>query len=133
VQQLIHLHEAVGQTVLMTKVGGLKLPTKKDVFDWSLGPGVREIGGPLGADYALFVFAQGTYADTGRVVTMVVLAALFGAAVPLGNQVAFASLVDLHTGNILWFNLTVTGEVNDMTKESGAASLVKTLLKDIPL
>jgi hypothetical protein len=119
--------------MLLTKVGGLKLPTKKDVFDWSLGPGVQEIGVPLSADYALFVYASGSYADTGRVVTMVVMAALFGASVPLGNQVAFASLVDLHTGNILWFNLTVTGEVNDMTKESGSASLVKTLLKDIPL
>jgi hypothetical protein len=132
IQQLIHLHEAVGQTIRLTKFGGLKLPTKRDVFDWSLGPGVREIGQPLGADYALFVFATGTYADTGRVVTMLIMAAL-GYSIPLGYQVAFASLVDLQTGSILWYNVTTTGEVNDMTKESGSTSLVRTLLKDIPL
>jgi hypothetical protein len=133
VQQIFHLHEAVGDSMVSVKLGGLTLPTKKDVFDWSLGTGVQEIGRPLGADYALFVYATGTYADTGRVMTMLVMAALFGAAVPLGRQVAFASLVDLNTGNILWFNVTQTGEVNDMTKDGGAAALVRSLLKDMPL
>lgn len=132
-QQLVHLHQAVGQTILTFRQGAIKLPTKKDVFDWSLGPGAQDIGTRFGADYALFVYAQGAYADAGRVATMVVFAALFGAAIPLGGQVVFASLVDLHNGDIVWFGVAQTGESNEIRNNDGAASVVKSLTKDLPL
>lgn len=133
--QIVRLHEAVGQSILSHGFNQsvLKLPTKKDVFDWTLGSGVGTLRENQDADYALFTYASGSYASSGRVVTMVVVAALFGAAMPLGQQVVFASLVDLRTGDIVWFNIAATGESDDIRGESGARSVVKSLLKDIPL
>jgi hypothetical protein len=131
-QQLVHLHQAVGATILTFRQGMLRLPTKKDTFDWSLGPGAKDIASRFGADYALFVYAKGAYADAGRVATMVVFAAL-GVGVPLGGQVVFASLVDLHNGDVVWFGVAQTGESNEIRNDGGAAAVVKSLTKDLPL
>jgi hypothetical protein len=129
--QLLRLHEAVGQSVLAFNYGPMKLPTKKG-FDWTLGDGAQVIGEQQGADYALFVRGQGTYASGGRVATMIGLS-LLGVSVPLGQQQVFASLVDLKTGRVVWFNVAVAGPNADMREPAGASSLTTSLLKNIPL
>jgi hypothetical protein len=126
--QIIRLHDAVGGS-LMSR--GL-LPTQRDRFEWTLGEGVREVGAAYNADYALFVGAYGTYASAGRVATMAALAVL-GVGIPLGNQVAYASLVDLRTGNVIWFNTILAAPSQDMRAPNGATSLVTDLLEDAPL
>ncbi len=131
VMQLVHLHEAVGATV-MGSFGAAKLPNKDKVFDWSLGPGVSELADTYHADYALFVFARGSYASSGRVAVAMV-AAVFRVAVPLGTQQAFVTLVDLHTGNIVWIGFAATGEHDDMSTPDGAASVAKEMMASIPL
>jgi|CXWL01.1.fsa_nt_gi hypothetical protein len=130
--QIIRLHGAVGSTIILTNYVGLQIPTRRGRFEWTLGEGVREIAEARGADYALFVRARGTYASSGRVITMIGMAAL-GAAVPLGGQQAFASLVDLRTGNIIWFNVATAGANTDMREPEGAQRLVVELLRDVPL
>jgi hypothetical protein len=132
IMQLVHLHEVVGSTIL-GNAGLAKLPNKEKVFDWSLGPGVSEIAANYHADYALFLFARGSYASAGRVALSLVSAALIGVTMPLGQQVAFASLVDLHTGNVVWIGVAATGEAADMSSADGAASVAKALVSTIPL
>lgn len=125
--QLIRLHEAVGNSILLFNYGYIALPTKEENFDWTLGPGAREIAAAQGARYALITHARGHYASTGRVV----MALLFGG--PVGGQQIFASLVDLHSGDIIWFNVATTGPNADMRQEEGAEALVRALLNDAPL
>ena len=133
--QLVKLNETVGQSILIHGYGGLSpqpLPNKKGKFDWSLGSGVRDLNTAYGADYALFIYSNGSYASGGRVATGILMAALFGANVQMGRQVAFASLVDLRSGDVVWFNVAGTTAA-DPRKDTGAATLAKSLLKDIPL
>ena len=134
-QQVLKLHETVGRSIISfgyTSQSPASLPTKKDVFDWSLGSGVRELNQKYGADYALFLYSNGSYSSGGRVAASIAMAVLFGSALPGGRQVAFASLVDLRTGDIVWFNVALTAS-HDPRKLPGAETLAKALLKDIPL
>lgn len=129
--QLLRLHQAVGESVLMFNYGPFKLPTKPG-FDWTLGSGAQAIAAAQQVDYALFVRGQGSYASGARVAAAVGMSML-GVAVPLGEQRVFASLVDLRTGQVVWFNVAVAGPQADMREGEGAASLTASLLEDIPL
>ncbi len=128
VGQIIRLHDAVGGSLMMRAM----LPTQRDRFEWTLGEGVQELGAAHNADYALFVGAYGTYASSGRVAMMVGLAIL-GVGIPLGSQAVYASLVDLRTGNVIWFNTVIAAPDQDMRTPQGAAELVEVLMKDAPL
>lgn len=130
--QLLRLHDAVGQSIMAFNYGAFKLPNKRGAFDWTLGEGAQVLGKEKDADYALFVTGRGSYSSAGRKVMFIAAAAL-GVAVPLGNQTVFASLVDLHTGRIVWFNLALAGPSADMRSTEGAASLTASLLKGVPL
>lgn len=128
------LHQAVGVTVLSNHFGYLKLPSKKDgderIFDWSLGPGVAEFADEYDADYGLFVFYRDEQASGGRV-AFAVLAAAAGAAVSTGGEYGFASLVDLRTGDVVWFNVVSAGS-GELRDTAGAHAAVDMLFKDIP-
>lgn len=130
--QLMRLHEAVGQSIVTYDYGPYRLPTKADGFEWTLGEGARTLAEQYGADYALFTYGRGTYASGGRIATMVVLSVV-GVSVPLGSQQAFTSLVDLRTGQVIWFNMAIAGPQADMRNVEGADSLVASLLTDAPL
>ena len=136
--QLIKLHDAVGRAILLHVVGGsnFKLPTKTDPLDFTLGPGVQDLRTKYGADYALFVNVTDTYSSASRKALQVagILTAAVGVYVyvPGGEQVGFASLVDLKTGNVVWFNL-LTSSSGDMRDASGAQTTVANLLKGVPL
>ncbi len=131
--QLIRLHEAVGSTILTHRIFRAPLPSKKNKNDWSLGPGVQVLKGENNADYALFLYARGAYASAGRQALGVLVAVAGGGAIGTGDQQAFASLVDLNSGDVVWFNVAMTGQGTDMRKEEGSASLVKAILKGFPL
>jgi hypothetical protein len=129
--QLVKLHGAVGNSILIHQyIENLALPTKQGKFDWSLGPEVRSLRNAFNADYALFVFVHDQYSSAGRVALQVALA-LLGVGVPGGAQVGFASLVDLETGNVVWFNRLLRG-VGDLRTEPAALETVQTLLAGLP-
>lgn len=129
--QLVKLHRVVGASILTFQYQGpAQLPTKKDGFDWSLGPDMKDIGRLSEADYALFVHMKDSYATAGRVAIMII-AALLNAPVQGGQQVGFASLVDLKSGDVVWFNALVRGE-GDLREEAPAASAVEMLLANFP-
>lgn len=124
------LHRAVGTTVLSNYFGPQKLPTKRESFDWSLGPGVLELAKEHDADYALFAFYRDEQASGGRV-AFAVLAAAAGAVVPAGREYGFASLVDLHSGDVVWFNVVSAGS-GEMRDGTGATAAVATLFRELP-
>ncbi len=126
------LHATVGATILTHHFGSMKLPGKNSgqVFDWSLGPGIEVLADEHNADYALFVYYRDYQASGGRV-AFAILAAAAGGYVQTGSETGFASLVDLHTGDIVWFNVVGAGS-GELRDEGGAAAAVKTLFKDIP-
>lgn len=124
------LHSAVGMTVISSHFGVYKLPAKQGRFDWSLGPDISAIGEEHDADYALFVYYRDRQASGGRV-AFAILAAAAGGYTDTGGESGFASLVDLRTGDIVWFNVVTAGS-GELRKKKGAASAVATLFKDIP-
>lgn len=124
------LHEAVGYSVMLHHFGPAKLPSKNGAFDWSLGPGIEEIGQEHEADYALFTFYRDEQATGGRM-ALAILAAAAGAAMQTNAEYGFASLVDLRTGDIVWFNVVGAGS-GELRDADGAQAAVATLFKDMP-
>ena len=128
--QLMKLHAAVGRTIRLHKPaqGMSILPTMKDRFDWSLGSEARALQEGYGADFALFVFIRQSYPSAGRVAVALV-GALLQTPVPTGGQTGFASLVDLRTGNIVWFTQQIS-PIGDVRTSEVA---VERLLNEFPL
>jgi hypothetical protein len=59
------------------------------------------------------------------------MGALFGVAMPGGQQLGFASLVDLETGNVVWFN-RVLRNTGDLRNADAARETAQTLLAGLP-
>ena len=130
--QVLRLHEAVGDSIRAFEYSALRLPTHRNGFDWTLGDGAQTIGQTYNADYALFTTARGTYSSSGRM-AMFILAAAAGVSIPLGQQYVFTSLIDLHTGRVVWFNVVIAGPAADMRTPEGARLLVASVLEGVPL
>jgi hypothetical protein len=126
------LHAAIARSIAMHHFGPdlQKLPTKDGRLDWSMGDAARVIKDRTGADYALFNWIRDSYASGERVAAMIVLA-MIGVGVGGGVQVGYASLVDLNTGQVVWFNqlLRATGDLREADK---AVETLKALLDKFP-
>lgn len=132
IRQLLQLHQAVASSILIHSQTGSELATKQGHFDWTLGPGTQVLQQATGADYGLFTYIRDSYTGSGRVALRVIGALLLGGDIGGGQQVGLASLVDLRTGQIIWFNL-LQAETGDLRDAAGAHETVARLLKDIPL
>jgi hypothetical protein len=130
--QVLRLHEAVAQSVLLFNYGYIKLPTKTRVLDWTIGDGGKLLAEKYDADFALFLLARGSYSSGGRA-AMAVLGAVAGVSVPLGGQQLFVQLVDLRTGRVVWTQVATAAPGTDMREAAGAASLIATMFKQAPL
>jgi hypothetical protein len=133
-EDLVLLHRAVGTAIALHKYGMQPLPTKKDRFDWTLGEQAVAFGAATHFDYALFVHAEDSFASGGRRALQAAgfLGCLVGVCVGVagGQQIAFASLVDLKTGEVVWFNVLVS-EMGDIRTPEGANEMVTKLLESI--
>ena len=131
-QQIVKLHRSVGISIIQHKYfQPLLLPTKKDVFDWGLGPDVQMLRDHYKADYALFCYLRDSYASPGRVAMMVAMAAL-GVGIQGGTQSGFASLVDLGSGEVVWFN-RLARTTGDLRTPVPAKKAMIVLLSGFPL
>lgn len=140
VADLERLHSAVGSSIALHKFAGAELPTKRGRgLDYTLGEDAVKLGRATGYDYALFLHAEDSFADSGRVALQVLgIAGCFvGFCAPNiggGGQSAYASLVDLRTGEVIWFNVVqassqIAGiKLGDIRKPEGAEQLVDRLL-----
>jgi len=128
--QILKLHEAVGAAILIyQQEGAWQLPTKAGKFDWSLGPEARHLRDKYGADYALFIFLRDSYSSSGRVAAMIIAAPLGG--IRGGMQLGFSSLVNIHTGEVVWFN-HLARTSGDLRTPEGASETLDTLLANFP-
>ena len=136
---LERLHNAVGNSIAIHKYLGAQLPTKRrQGIDWTLGEDAVAFGRATGMDYALFLHAEDSFASTGRVALQVIGLAgcIIGFCAPSsgGGQSAYASLVDLKTGEVVWFNVLQTQsqlpgvQFGDIRTPEGAAQMVERLL-----
>lgn len=138
VADLERLHGAVGNSIALHKYLGAELPTKRRGIDWTLGQDAVTLGRATQMDYALFLYAQDSFASTGRVAMQVLgIAGCFvGFCAPQGGggQTAYASLVDLKTGDVVWFNVLQTSSqlpgvgFGDIRTPEGSAQMVERLL-----
>lgn len=134
------LNYAVAQSIVIHKYLGDYLPTKRGRgLDWTLGEDAVRLGQKTGYDYALFLHAEDQVASTGRIALGVIgLAGCFvGFCAPNvggANQLDYASLVDLKTGEVVWFNVVQAGsqvpgiKFGDLRTPEGAAQMVERLL-----
>lgn len=127
------LHGAIARAISMHHFGPgfLNLPTKDGKLDWSLGDSTRTIKKATGADYALFTWVRDSYASAERKAAMIALA-LVGVGVGGGMQTGYASLVELETGRVLWFNRLLR-QSGDLREAEKAAETVNTLLENFPV
>jgi hypothetical protein len=140
IAELERLHNAVGSSIALHKYSGAYLPTKRGKgLDWTLGEDAVALGRKTGYDYALFLHAEDSFASTGRVALQVLgIAGCFvGFCAPNvggAGQFAYASLVDLRTGEVVWFNVLQAGsqvagiKMGDIRTDAGAAQMVDRLL-----
>jgi hypothetical protein len=136
---LERLNFAVDQSIVEHKYLGNTLPTKRRIgLDWTLGQDAVRLGEKTGSDYALFLHAEDEVASGGRIAVSVLgLAGCFiGFCAPSSGQqqLDYASLVDLKTGQVVWFNVVTAGsqvagiKFGDLRTPQGAAQMVDRLL-----
>jgi hypothetical protein len=132
VLELERLHEVVGQSVRIHKYSPYgALPSKRNQFDWTLGELAVSYGKSSGYDYALFLFARDSFSSGGRQALQALgfLGCVVGVCMMPGGgtQAGFVSLVDLKTGEVVWFNHLVSA-VGDIRTAAGADKMVDRLL-----
>jgi hypothetical protein len=128
--EMLNLYAAVARSIAVHHMGAFKLPTKDDKLDWSFGDTLRPLQQATGARYALFTWVRDSYASAERKAMMVGLA-LLGVGVSGGIQVGYASLVDLETGQVVWFNQLQRAS-GDLREAGPAAETMGVLLNGFP-
>jgi hypothetical protein len=128
----VGLHAAVaGSIALHHAVGGLwSLPTKAGVLDWSFADAMKPLAQKTGARYALFTWVRDSYASPERKAMMVGLA-LLGVGITGGIQIGYASLVDLDSGQVVWFN-RLARATGDLREAAPARDSIDLLLAGFP-
>lgn len=129
--EIANLNAAVSRSIVIHHMAaGFALPTKAGKLDWSMGDAVQPMRQASGADYALFIWLRDSYATAERKVAIVAFA-LLGVGIGGGAQVGHASLVDLRTGQVLWFNRLLRGS-GDLRDADSATESLNALLRDFP-
>ncbi|URD61795.1 hypothetical protein M8312_04585 [Sphingomonas sp. KRR8] len=140
VAELERLNAAVDQSIALHKYSGVTLPSKRRRgLDYTLGQDAVRFGQRTGYDYALFLHAEDSFASQGRVALQVlgIAGCFIGFCAPNvggAGQFAYASLVDLRTGEVVWFNVLQAGsqvagvKMGDLRTPDGAAQMVERLL-----
>ncbi|MEO6432636.1 MAG: hypothetical protein ABIO29_01490 [Sphingomicrobium sp.] len=138
--EMERLSAVVSQSIVLHKYLGEYLPTKQGKgLDWTVGQAAINVGQKTGYDYALFLHAEDQVASGGRIALGVlgVAGCFVGFCAPnIGGatQLDYASLVDLKTGEVVWFNVVkassqVPGiKFGDLRTPQGATQMVDRLL-----
>lgn len=111
---------------------GNRLPTKKrkDSFEWTIGPEVKNLPGLENADYVMFITTEDQYGSAGRK-ALQIFAALGGVGITSGVHLGYAGLVDVRTGELVWLNADQQMG-GDVRTAEGAEKRVSQLLEGFP-
>ncbi len=128
----VALYDVVAGTAL--NVVNSPLPAwkhKRERFDYTLGPGLRFLKQKTDAEAALLVVGQDAVSSAGRKAAFVIGAAL-GVSIPMGYSFLSVGVVELKTGNIMWFDYDVSGGDKDLRQAADAQTMVRNLLEHYP-
>lgn len=142
--QYAKLYDAVLSSIFAHEFGNYRLPAKNnpDVV-WTLGSVSDQESLLSQYDYALFIRIHDTYSDAASIFThtlanvaLLATAAAVGSpfhvGVPvIGEQNAYTSLVDLKTGNIVWFDW-MSSISGDLRTEDEAIRTVRAMYGRLP-
>ena len=135
--QHLALYELVAASADLSKSGPFApWRERAKTFDYTLGPGLRELAERSDLDAAVIVIGSDYISSGGRKATMalgILAAALTGVAViPVGGT-AYVSVgvVDLRSGNLLWF-ATNRGQTDDLRQEQQVRAVLDKLFIDYP-
>ncbi|MFT3996278.1 MAG: hypothetical protein QM667_02635 [Asticcacaulis sp.] len=133
--QMLKLNDEVVSAIVMQSMPALRLPTKT-TFDWTLGDGVQVlVPASMSANaphYALFLHCKGSYQSSAKAALNVGMA-LLGGPMQFGGQGLQATLVDLRTGQVVWYQFSMVASGTDIREAEGATAAVEKLFKDLPL
>jgi len=137
--EVLQLQDRLVDALVAHHTGQIRLPSKRGLLDWSFGGAMLPLQQATGARYGLYTYVRDSYASSERKAVMgvaaVVSAAISGgsslALLGGGEQAAYAMLVDLQTGQVLWFNELVRLH-GDLRDAAPAADSVKALLAEFP-
>jgi hypothetical protein len=128
----VGLHAAVARSINLHHgvAGNWALPSKQGRLDWSFDDAMRPLQARTGARYGLFIWVRDSYASAERKAAMLALA-LLGVGIAGGSQLGYATLVDLQTGQVLWFNRLARAS-GDLREEKSATESIDSLLAGFP-
>ena len=134
IDSLKKLNSQVGLSVMMFQQNPLlKLPTLDGKpLDWPLGAGTKQFSEKYGADYGLFVYLRDSYTSGSRAAASIISSVLFGVSLQGGHQVGFATMVDLETGKLVWFNSLFSARA-DLRTYKAAIETTNALYQELPL
>jgi hypothetical protein len=129
--QFFRLMNEVGNAMLFHyQTPNLKLPAKKSL-DWSVGNISSVLKEEYDADYALYIHLKDHYSSGGRVALGVIMA-LAGVGIGGGVEVGWSYLVDLESGQVVWFDFIRSHSFGDIREKDGAKEAVNALLTGFP-
>ncbi len=132
-RQLILLHEAVADTLLAAEEGALELIIDTEYLATrTLGVGARSLGQAYGADYAVLLSLRGKSGRAARASSPVNVGGLPPGDVK-GAQDLAISLVNLTTGDLVWFKSAKVDLRRDYRLPEAASAAMEKLLQEIPL
>ena len=130
------LYEAVSISAYLHTFAPMEIfPEKLKVFDYTMGPEIKELAELCQADALLFVFGFDNEATAGRQVSvffnLLLQAAVGGTAyyVPDPNLLVLG-LVDGKTGDLLWFKALPSEANYDFRNPKHVDLMIKWFLKD---
>jgi len=105
-------------------------------FDYTLGPGLAPLAEHTGIDAAMIVIGSDYISTAGRKAAMVMgvlVGALAGAAIVPSGGVSFVSVgvVDMRTGNLLWFGTDQSG-TTDFRNERDLHEMLDRMFQTYP-
>ncbi len=131
-RQYLKLQDAVSDIIIgHVVVPEMKLPTKDEKLDWTLGPQIRTAFNNVNADYLLILGVKDHFSSAGRILAQTIRLLLIG-SVSILQQQGWVTLVDLNNGDIVWFDFVQSGSFGDTRKIEGANEAVKKILKNLP-
>lgn len=131
-EEYVALYDVVaGNALMVTNFGGEAWQHKKKHFDYTLGEGLEFLRDRTGADSALILIGEDVVSSSGRKAAFI-LAAAVGVSIPLGHSLMYAGIVDLKTGDVLWFDYTISVDGKDLRVAEDSKKLLEELLKNYP-
>jgi hypothetical protein len=100
---------------------------KVQKFDYTLGTGLKSLADRSGADSAIIILGEDHASTAGRKI-----AAFFLDSVSYGHSYLTAAIVNLKTGDVLWYNYAYQYKGADLREAADAQTLVDLLFEPYP-